>query len=85
MNELSIINDVTSIANNTTSLLAQFEACHDTRTIRKAAAKLQYAVETEIRVGQFARSLNLEAGDLKRVNQLIDSFTYVACNDILRS
>ena len=85
MNELSIINDITSIANNTTSLLTQFEACHDTRTVRKAAAKLQYAVETVVHAGQYARSMNLEGGDLKRVNQLIDSYTYTACNDILRS
>ena len=85
MNELSVISDITSIASNTTTIITQLEAHSDTRTLRRAGAKLSYAMQTVTSAGQFARSMDLQGGDLKRANLLIDAFTQVAYNDIVRT
>lgn len=83
MNELSVISDFTSIASNVSSVVTQIEARNDTRTLRKAAAKLNYAAQTVVKTGQFAQAMHLQGGDCQRVNLLVDAYVQVAYNDIL--
>ncbi len=81
MNELSVISDATTIANNLSSMIVNL----DTRTVRKASNKLGYSIQTIGNARQLVNLLDLDDRDHQRAEALIDAFTMVARDDILKT
>jgi len=84
MNKLSVISNATTIASNVTTAMAAWETRYDTRTIRKAGNKLGYALQTISTGRQLIDIMGFEGRDLQRAEALMDSFTAVARDDILK-
>ena len=84
MNELSIICSASSIASNMTTMLVTLERSYDTHTIRKAGNKLIYAIQTISNGRKLVDFMDLRDRDLQRAEALLDAFTVVARDDIIK-
>ena len=85
MNELSVISDVTTIASNFSTMWTTMESRYDTRTLRKTGNKLVYSLQTLSNGKQLMDCMGFEGRNLQRAEALMDAFTVVARDEIMKT
>lgn len=85
MKDLSVISSATAIASNATTMLATLETRNDIRTLRKAGNKFAYSLQTISNGRQMMNAMGFEGRDLQRGEALMDAFTVVARDEIIKT